>query len=125
MVMQKHIGHNFFFYIHTKINIQRTHEMNKILNITLIFYYQQTIENYLFYLKKWKRTEMRAQRMNLCVTFYFFFSKTKDMQKQKMNTICEKLINNKREQEKYLNIIYYSYIFNFIFLFIILNIIFY
>jgi len=33
MIIKKHIIHNFTFYIHNKINIQKTHEMKKILNI--------------------------------------------------------------------------------------------
>jgi len=28
-VMKKHIVHNFSFYIHKKINIQKTHKMKK------------------------------------------------------------------------------------------------
>jgi len=40
MVMKKHMVHNFF-YIHNKINIQKTHKMKKKLNIKLIFFYQE------------------------------------------------------------------------------------
>jgi len=39
--MKKHMAHNFSFYIDNKINIQKTHEIKKILNIKLIFPYQK------------------------------------------------------------------------------------
>ena len=46
--------------------------MKKILTIKLIFNYQEIKENYLFYLKRCKRTheKMRAERMNLCLTSF-------------------------------------------------------
>ena len=46
--MKKHIVHNFSFYIHKKINIQKTHKMKKKLNIKLIFSYQEKGESYFF-----------------------------------------------------------------------------
>jgi len=70
--MKIHIVYNFFFYIHKKINIQKIYQMKKILTIKLIFNYQEIKENYLFYLKRCKRTheKMRAERMNLCLTSF-------------------------------------------------------
>jgi len=41
--MKKPIIHNFSFYVHKKI-YRKTHEIKKILNIKLIFHYQDTIE---------------------------------------------------------------------------------
>jgi len=37
MVMKKHIVHNFSFYIHKKINIQKTHKIKKTKYQTNIF----------------------------------------------------------------------------------------
>jgi len=73
--MKKHMVHNFSFYIHKK-NIQNTHKMKKKLNIKLIFFYQEKGESYLFYLKR-GRMRSKNERMNLYITFYFFF-KTKN-----------------------------------------------
>jgi len=65
MIMRKHIIHNFSFYIHKKLNIQKIQKMKKKLNITLIFTYE----------KEWMRTQ--SEKTNLCLIFYLFF-KTKN-----------------------------------------------
>jgi len=51
--MKKYIIHNFsFLFIKKKYIYIRTHEMEKILTIKLIFHHQETRENYLFYLQE-------------------------------------------------------------------------
>jgi len=73
--MKKHIVHNFSFYIHKKINIQKTHE--KKLNIKLIFSSQEKGESSLFYLE---RGQMRTKsgRMKLYNFLFFFKQKRKE-----------------------------------------------
>ena len=58
--------------------IKKTHEIKKILKIKLIFHYQNTRESYLFINKNERELiQMRAEKMNQCLTFYFIFSKTR------------------------------------------------
>jgi len=65
--MKKHIVHNFSFYIHKKINIQKTHKMKKKTKYqTYIFLSREGRELLFFILKKWKRT--KSERMNLYLT---------------------------------------------------------
>jgi len=69
--MKKHIVHNFSFYIHKKI-YKKPHKKKK-LYIKLIFSYQEKRESYFFFYLGRERMKIESDRMNLCLTFYFFF----------------------------------------------------
>jgi len=72
----------FFFIIKKKKIYKKLIRWKKKLNIKLIFLYQEKWENYLlFFYLRGERMRTENERINLCLTFYFFKQKIKkDMQ---------------------------------------------
>jgi len=89
--MKKHIIHYFFFYVHKKKNIQKTHKIKIMLTIKLVFHYQVRQESYLFLFKKGREKKKKNEsKNNEFMSNFLFSSKTKGRHVRD-STICEKL----------------------------------
>jgi len=86
--MKKHIVHNFSFYINKKYIKNLWDEKNTKYQTNISLLRNMRESPFLFLKMEENWLEITVEKTNLCLTFYFLFSKTKKKYaKVKMNTI--------------------------------------